>query len=162
MRFFSKSGRSSLSATAAIVCMTGLVLTGAGSVSAQPIEDTLAAAYRNNPLLQAERARQRATDETIAQALSGWRPTVSVRESTWVAVRSAEPREEGRRRFAHTAPWFIRVGGALPRPRKEEVEYFVEQVSAELERNRGVVSAEALAEFEEARNVYRAFLDRAR
>lgn len=91
-----------------------------------------------------------------------WRPMVSVRESTWVAVRSAEPREEGRRRFAHTAPWFIRVGGALPRPRKEEVEYFVEQVSAELERNRGVVSAEALAEFEEARNVYRAFLDRAR
>jgi hypothetical protein len=91
-----------------------------------------------------------------------WRPKVSVRESTWVAVRSAEPREEGRRRFAHTAPWFIRVGGALPRPRKEEVEYFVEQVSAELERNRGVVSAEALAEFEEARNVYRAFLDRAR
>lgn len=91
-----------------------------------------------------------------------WRPTVSVRESTWVAVRSAEPREEGRRRFAHTAPWFIRVGGASPRPRKEEVEYFVEQVSAELERNRGVVSAEALAEFEEARNVYRAFLDRAR
>ena len=78
MRFFSKSGRASLSATAAIVCMTGLVLTGAGSVSAQPIEDTLAAAYRNNPLLQAERARQRATDESIAQALSGWRPTVSV------------------------------------------------------------------------------------
>lgn len=46
--------------------------------SAQSIEETLAAAYRTNPLLQAERARQRATDETIAQALSNWRPSVTV------------------------------------------------------------------------------------
>ena len=46
--------------------------------SAQSIEETLAAAYRTNPLLQAERARQRATDETIAQALANWRPSVTV------------------------------------------------------------------------------------
>ncbi len=88
MRFFSKSGRSSLPTTPAAYLSSGFLVTGflimgvlvmgAGSASAQPIEDTLAAAYRNNPLLQAERARQRATDETIAQALSGWRPTVSV------------------------------------------------------------------------------------
>ena len=37
----------------------------------------LAAAYRNNPQLNAERARVRATDENIPQALSGYRPQVS-------------------------------------------------------------------------------------
>lgn len=50
----------------------------AAGANAQSIEETLASAYRTNPLLQAERARQRATDETIAQALSNWRPSVSV------------------------------------------------------------------------------------
>ena len=91
-----------------------------------------------------------------------WRPRVIVPESTWVAVRSVEPREGGRRRFAHTAPWYIRIGGTAPRPRREEVQYFVEQVSAELERNRGILPAEALAEFEQARDVYQALLERAR
>ncbi|MFN9198239.1 MAG: CehA/McbA family metallohydrolase [Planctomycetaceae bacterium] len=91
-----------------------------------------------------------------------WRPRVSVPESTWVAVRSVEPRDGGRRRFAHTASWYIRVGGKAPRPRRQEVQYFVEQVSAELERNRGILSAEALTEFEQARDVYRALLERAR
>jgi hypothetical protein len=42
------------------------------------------------------------------------------------------------------------------------VQYFVEQVSAELERNRGILPAEAIAEFEQARDFYRALLERAR
>jgi hypothetical protein len=91
-----------------------------------------------------------------------WRQSLTVDESTWVAVRSVEPRTGGRRRFAHTAPWYIRVAGAPPRPRREEVRYFVDQISAELERNRGILPAEALAEFEQARDVYRALLERAR
>jgi hypothetical protein len=91
-----------------------------------------------------------------------WRQSLTVDESTWVAVRSVEPRTGGRRRFAHTAPWYIRVAGAPPRPRREEVRYFVDQVSAELERNRGILPAEALAEFEQARDVYRALLERTR
>ena len=37
----------------------------------------LAAAYLNNPTLLAARAETRATDELVAQALSGWRPTIS-------------------------------------------------------------------------------------
>src|SRR5919205_2922241 len=37
----------------------------------------LVQAYQNNPQLNAERARQRATDENVPQALSGYRPTVS-------------------------------------------------------------------------------------
>lgn len=37
-----------------------------------------AASYANNPALQAERAKLRATDENVPQALSGWRPQVSL------------------------------------------------------------------------------------
>jgi outer membrane protein len=37
----------------------------------------LAAAYHNNPQLNAERARVRATDEAVPQALSGYRPQIS-------------------------------------------------------------------------------------
>ncbi len=46
--------------------------------SAQPLQEALAAAYANNPTLQAARARLRATDENVPQALSGWRPTVTL------------------------------------------------------------------------------------
>ena len=35
------------------------------------------AAYRKNPTLDADRARQRATDELVPAAKSGWRPTIS-------------------------------------------------------------------------------------
>jgi outer membrane protein len=47
---------------------------GAESLS---IAQALVFAYTSNPGLQAERARQRATDEAVPQALSGWRPTIS-------------------------------------------------------------------------------------
>lgn len=42
----------------------------------ETIAGALALAYGGNPTLQADRARQRATDELVPQALSGWRPTV--------------------------------------------------------------------------------------
>ncbi|HEX2582477.1 MAG TPA: TolC family outer membrane protein [Dongiaceae bacterium] len=43
---------------------------------ATELEDALAQAYLNNPTLQAARAQLRQTDESVPQALSGWRPTV--------------------------------------------------------------------------------------
>ncbi len=45
-------------------------------VSAQTLDEALAAAYANNPSLVAARAALRATDEQVPQALSNWRPTV--------------------------------------------------------------------------------------
>jgi outer membrane protein len=45
---------------------------------AQTLQEALAAAYANNPTLQAARARLRATDENVPQALAGWRPTVTL------------------------------------------------------------------------------------
>ncbi|MCG5240405.1 TolC family outer membrane protein [Azospirillum doebereinerae] len=60
---------------------TALTLTvalgGGSSVAwAQSLEQALAQAYANNPTLGAQRARLRAVDEGVPQALSGYRPTV--------------------------------------------------------------------------------------
>ena len=46
--------------------------------SATTLQDALAQAYMNNPTILAERARLRATDEGVPQALSNWRPTVTI------------------------------------------------------------------------------------
>lgn len=46
--------------------------------AAQSLNEALSAAYNNNPTLLAARASLRATDEGVPQALSNWRPTVSV------------------------------------------------------------------------------------
>lgn len=45
---------------------------------AQSMSDALTKAYLTNPTLLSERAKLRATDENVPQALSGWRPTVSL------------------------------------------------------------------------------------
>ena len=50
-----------------------------GQARADTLAEAMASAYLGNPVLQGERARQRATDEEVPQALSGWRPTVIVR-----------------------------------------------------------------------------------
>lgn len=51
------------------------------SAGAMTLEEALATAYVSNPTLNAQRAAMRATDESVPQALSGWRPTVSVNGS---------------------------------------------------------------------------------
>jgi len=48
------------------------------AVGPRTLHEALAAAYSSNPSLQASRAKLRATDESVPQALSGWRPTVTV------------------------------------------------------------------------------------
>ena len=50
----------------------------APSALSQTLQETLSAAYQNNPTLLAERAQLRAVDERVSQALSGWRPTVQI------------------------------------------------------------------------------------
>lgn len=49
-----------------------------GTVAAASLEDALVQAYETNPTLMAQRAQLRATDEGVAQAVSNWRPTVTV------------------------------------------------------------------------------------
>lgn len=49
-----------------------------GAAVGQTFEEALINAYLTNPGLQAARAELRATDETVNQALSNWRPNVEV------------------------------------------------------------------------------------
>jgi hypothetical protein len=70
-----------------------------------------------------------------------------VDSSTWFAVRCFEIQPDGRERFAHSAPVFIDVPGKPLRPKKQEVDYLISRVKGEIERNTGVLSNEALAEY---------------
>lgn len=63
----------------AALCTTGLVSAlAAGPAAAETLADAIALAYENNPTLAAQRATQRALDETYVQARTGWRPTLSL------------------------------------------------------------------------------------
>jgi len=62
----------------------GLLVLTAPVANAQTLQEALAAAYNNNPTLLAARAELRVVDENVPQALSGWRPTISIGGSTGV------------------------------------------------------------------------------
>jgi len=49
----------------------------ASSAQASSFEDALALAYQTNPQIKAQREQLQATDESVSQAVSGFRPTVS-------------------------------------------------------------------------------------
>jgi outer membrane protein len=53
-----------------------VVLCLSSAARATSFEDALASAYVNNPQIKAERERQQATDESVSQAVSGFRPTL--------------------------------------------------------------------------------------
>jgi len=56
-------------------CLLG---TASSEASADTIQWALVQAYQNNPSLNAQRAALRATDENVPQALSGYRPKLSI------------------------------------------------------------------------------------
>src|SRR4051794_11879110 len=56
----------------AVIFVGGL----SGPVSAETLPDALVRTYQNNPQLNAERARLRGVDETVPQALAGYRPQI--------------------------------------------------------------------------------------
>lgn len=63
--------------------LAGVALIGAALVipevaGAETLEEVLSSAYATNPTLQARRARLRAADEGVPQALANWRPTVTL------------------------------------------------------------------------------------
>ena len=75
----SRFARRWLLATALTLTATmGTAVTGGGTAQAQSLEQALAQAYANNPTIGAQRARLRAVDEGVPQALSGYRPTARV------------------------------------------------------------------------------------
>ncbi|MBX3485074.1 TolC family outer membrane protein [Phenylobacterium sp.] len=74
---------------AATVC-AGAVGAVAAPAGAETLADAIALAYQNNPTLQAQRATQRALDETYVQARTNFRPTLSVTGS-WSYSETATP-----------------------------------------------------------------------
>ena len=62
--------------------IAGIAVAAVGLASRPAAADTLewalVQAYQNNPSLNAQRASLRATDENVPQALSGYRPKLSV------------------------------------------------------------------------------------
>ncbi|KRR04416.1 transporter [Bradyrhizobium valentinum] len=60
------------------ICLGVTICIGiaANGAWAESLPEALAKAYQSNPQLNAERARQRATDENVPQALAGYRPQI--------------------------------------------------------------------------------------
>jgi outer membrane protein len=78
------------------------------SAHAENLPDALAKAYQTNPQLNAERARQRATDENVPQALAGYRPQIVASLSAGLqAVRNLLP--DNTIQSASLKPWTIGV-----------------------------------------------------
>lgn len=66
------------------LCLHVAVVTGvtASIAQAETLQQALAAAYKFNPRLDAARAGQRATDEEVPRALSGFRPSITGQATT--------------------------------------------------------------------------------
>lgn len=78
------------------------------TASAEALPEALAKAYQTNPALNAERARQRATDENVPQALAGYRPQIVASLSAGLqAVRDLLPNNTVQ--TATLKPWVIGV-----------------------------------------------------
>ena len=80
----------------------------APAVQAESLPEAMAKAYQTNPQLNAERARQRATDENVPQALAGYRPQIVASLSAGLqAVRNLLP--DNTVQSATLKPWTIGV-----------------------------------------------------
>lgn len=84
--------------------------------------------------------------------------TLTLEDSSWIAVRCVEPQPDGRKRFAHTGPWYRLTQGRPLTPRPEQARWLASQVAAEMERSRSVLTPAARAEFEHALRVYESLL----
>lgn len=75
---------------------------------AEALPEALVKAYQTNPQINAERARQRATDENVPQALAGYRPQIVASLSAGLqAVRNLLP--DNTIQTATLKPWTIGV-----------------------------------------------------
>ncbi len=71
-------------------------------VLAETLRQSMATAYHNNPRLDAERARLRATDEEVPRAKSGFRPQINGSADTGRQRTETAPRNTGN---GETNPW---------------------------------------------------------
>ncbi len=89
-----------------VVAIASLVMIDLSA--AETLPEALAKAYQTNPQLNAERARQRGTDENVPQALAGYRPQIVASLSAGLqAVRNLLP--DNTVQSATLRPWTIGV-----------------------------------------------------
>ena len=92
----------------ALALLTCVVFAATPRRRAENLPEALAKAYQTNPQLNAERARQRATDENVPQALAGYRPQIVASLSAGLqAVRNLLP--DNTIQSATLKPWTIGV-----------------------------------------------------
>src|SRR3954464_1341684 len=91
------------------ICLAAACLAfAAPAAHGENLPEALAKAYQTNPQLNAERARQRATDENVPQALSGYRPQIVATLSAGLqAVRDLLPNNTIQ--SANLKPWTIGI-----------------------------------------------------
>src|SRR4051812_8539566 len=92
------------------ICLGAVIcaLFASPAAQAESLPDALAKAYQTNPQLNAERARQRATDENVPQAMAGYRPQIVAGLSAGLqAVRNLLP--DNTVQSATLKPWTIGV-----------------------------------------------------
>lgn len=97
-----KAPKSSVRMAVLTACLLGGVFDAAAPAMAQSLEKALSDAYANNPTIAAQRARLRAVDESVPQALSGYRPTVSTEFSA--SRTGSETKAEGSRSGSGSTP----------------------------------------------------------
>src|ERR1039458_2831650 len=91
-----------------VVAVANLVMIDLSA--AETLQEALVKAYQVNPQLNAERARQRGTDENVPQALAGYRPQIVASLSAGLqAVRNLLP--DNTVQGATLRPWTIGVTG---------------------------------------------------
>jgi outer membrane protein len=88
-----------------VAAIAALCAVAAAPASADTLIGALTHAYQNNPTLNAQRAAVRATDERVPQALSGYRPRVSLTASVAEQYLDSFTREDSgyRSRHGHSA-----------------------------------------------------------
>jgi outer membrane protein len=64
-----------------LVLVFGFALMAAAAARGETLGDAMALAYQSNPTLQAQRATQRALDETYVQAMANFRPQITVQST---------------------------------------------------------------------------------
>ncbi|KJC52797.1 transporter [Bradyrhizobium sp. LTSP849] len=96
---------SGLTLTLAVV---GAMLLACGPLRAETLSEAMVKAYQSSPQLNADRARQRGTDENVPQALAGYRPQLVASLSAGLqAVRNTLP--DNTIQGATLRPWTIGV-----------------------------------------------------
>ncbi len=80
--------------------------------SAETLSQALVSAFQGNPTLRADRARQRATDESVPQALSGWRPIVSATGTAAHELQNSHPVPPGT--YSATDPTSLNITLSQP------------------------------------------------